>query len=109
MARKPAPIPEEERKLISSKQVEARRRGVVLKRLIGVTDDDDVIHIPTGFTIFPPYGADGERRQVDPRAYAEHLLKADPEGWEASRNYKFGEKLRPSLHDRLMQTAYSFP
>lgn len=109
MARNVKPPAAEERKLISSFDVVSRRRGTILKNLIGFTDDGDVIHIPTGFTILPPRGADGERRKVDPRGYAEHLLKADPEGWEASRNYKFGEKLRPSLHDRLVQGVFSFP
>lgn len=107
MARPNKPV-QEQRKLIRTHFGEARKRGTVLNDLLGWTDDGLIIHIPTGFHIRPPRTPEGPYWEVDPRAYAEFLLAADPDGWEATRNYQFGEKLTKPLHTRLFKTVLRF-
>ncbi len=100
----------EERKLIRIVGQDARKRGTVIDGLLGWTDEEVVVHIPTGFPIQPPRGPHGGfRADVDCRAYVEHMLKSDPEGWESSRAYGFGEKLTTALQQRLLAVAETFP
>jgi hypothetical protein len=107
----------EERKLIAHIDndgralVEKRKRGTVIDGLLGFTDDGYVIHIPTGFFINAPRGADGEYREdcLNDRKYVLWMLDQDPAGWEASRNYRPGERLTQALKDRLVKTRQSYP
>jgi hypothetical protein len=83
---------------------ERRKRGMVIDGVLGITDDGYVIHIPTGRNVCPPDG----REVVDDRAYVDHLLTVEPDGWAASKRYKFGEPLRPSLRERLVAARDSY-
>jgi hypothetical protein len=106
----------EERKLITvlddeGKPAERRKRGVVIDKVLGFTDDGYVVHIPTGRNIAPPRLPDGSYREdiTDDRAFILWMLGQDPDGWASSRNYKLGEDLRPSLKDRLRKSRDSYP
>jgi len=97
----------EERKLI--KGVEwaegPRKRGTVVDGLLGYTDDGHVIHIPTGRGI----GPGGDRVIKNDAKFVAWMLDQDPEGWESSRNYAFGDDLTPALKLRLQAVRDSYP
>jgi|GEM_PF-5457128 len=106
----------EERKLITivdpaGKPYDKRVRGTVLNKVLGYTDDGAVIHVPTGCRVNPPKLPDGALREdiTDSHAFVVWMLRQDPEGWNSSRNYKVGEKLRPSLKERLMRCRDAYP
>jgi len=89
---------------------EKRKRGVVIDDLFGLTDDGYVVHIPTGRNIGPGRTKEGAERLIqDDRKFVEWLRSSDPEGWESSRNYKFGQPLAPALKERLQHTRDSYP
>lgn len=100
----------EDRRLITTTEIvdgvirkaERRRRGIVIDGLIGVTDDGSIIHIPTSRQIKPL----GEVK--DSHKFIRWMLDQDPEGWESSRDYKFGEDLSPALKARLQKVRDSY-
>lgn len=86
-------------------KAEKRKRGVSYAGILAATDDGFVIHIPTGADVGAPKGT----KVKDDRKFILHMLDADPKGWEMSKKYKFGERLRPSLKERLKKTRDSYP
>lgn len=81
---------------------EVRKRGLVIDDLIGITDEAILVHVPTGRTINPP------RDIADDRAFVQHFLDADHDGWEESRQAPWGQPLQEPLKSRLKATLLSY-
>jgi hypothetical protein len=94
---------------VNCNPMEKRKRSTIIDDLLAITDDGQIIHVPTGVRVDPPKDPEGIPRAVDLRQFAYYLLDADPEGWAETRTFGMGGPISPALARRLVKIrdAYS--
>lgn len=90
------------------KPLKQRKRATVIDDIFGITDDGYLIHVPTGHNIDPPKHQGEYVKVTDDRAFALHMLKADPEGWASTRSFLIGVSFPRDLAERLLKTRDSY-